>query len=211
MTAIIICNGSVADYSFYKKYFSKADLVICADGGAEHAKRFGIKPDVVLGDFDSMSEDSLSYFENMGAEIFKFPSEKDMTDAELAVEFAIDRGAASVIIIGGIGTRIDHTLSNVFILKKLLDRGVKGIIADEHNEITLISDRILLQKEEGVRVTLLPLTDKVEGVTTKGLYYKLNNATIMMGSSWGVSNEFSDDVAEVSIKAGLLLVIKSRD
>lgn len=211
MTAIIICNGTIEDYSYYKKYFGQAQFIICADGGADHARQFGIKPDVMLGDFDSISEENFRYFKDIGTEIFKFPAEKDMTDTELAIEFAIDRGFSSVIIIGGIGTRFDHTLSNVFMLKRMLDRGVKGLIVNEHNEITVINDRILLEREENVKVTLLPLTDTVEGVTTKGLYYTLDNAAIVMGSSWGVSNEFVDETAEVSISKGLLLVIKARD
>ncbi|MCX7921877.1 MAG: thiamine diphosphokinase [Clostridia bacterium] len=211
MTAIVVCNGSVSDYSYYKRFFDKAGLIICADGGAAHLKRFGITPHILLGDFDSISQEDLRYFESQGTEIMKFPAEKDMTDTELAVEIAIDKGCKTIIFIGALGTRFDHSMSNIFMLRRILSRGVRGIIVNESNEITLIQDKIELQKEEGIKITLLPLSDKVKGVTTKGLYYPLNNATIEMGSTWGVSNEFVDAKAEVSITDGLLLVIKARD
>jgi thiamine pyrophosphokinase len=211
MNALIICNGSISDYSYYKKYFAEADMVICADGGADHARRFGIKPDFLVGDFDSVNNSNLDYFREIGTNILTFPAEKDMTDTELAVEFAVDKGATTVTIIGGIGTRFDHTLSNVLILRKLLSLGVKGIIADENNEITLIDSSIKLQKERNTKVSILPLTSRVEGITNKGLYYSLDNFTLDMGSSRGVSNEFISDTAEISIRKGLLLVIKSRD
>jgi len=211
MNVLIICNGNISDYSYYKKYFAEADIVICADGGADHARRFGIKPDYLIGDFDSVNNSNLNYFREIGTNILTFPAEKDMTDTELAVEFAIEKGASKVIIIGGIGTRFDHTLANVFILRKLLSLGIKGIIADENNEITLIDSSIKLQKEESSKISVLPLTSRVEGITNKGLYYKLDNFTLDMGSSRGISNEFISDTAEISIKKGLLLVIKSRD
>lgn len=211
MTAIIVCNGSIEDYTFYKTYFEKAELVICVDGGAAHIRNFGIKPDVLMGDFDSISLEDYEYFSGTGVEIFKFPVEKDMTDTELAVEYAIDRGFQSIVIIGGLGTRFDHSLSNIFLLKRMLDKGVHGTVVNEYNLISLVNRSIQLQREKGTKVTLLPFTEKVVGVTTKGLYYPLDNATIDIGSTWGVSNEFISETAEVTLREGLLLVIKARD
>lgn len=211
ITAVIVCNGIIEDYTYYRKYLEKAQLLVCADGGAAHLRRMGVKPDVLLGDLDSISEEDLEHFKDAGVKIEKFPAEKDMTDTELAVQYAIDRGCDTIIIIGGVGTRLDHSLANILSLKKIMDRNVRGFVVDEHNEITIIRDSIKLFREEGVKVTLLPLTEKVEGVTTKGLYYPLVDATMEMGTSWGVSNEFSCEEAEISIKSGLLLIIRSRD
>lgn len=211
MTAIIVSNADIIDYNFYKKYFDSSAYVICADGGIRHVKKLGVKPDVLLGDFDSIKSSDLEKYENAGVKIYRFPVKKDMTDTEIAVKFAVERGYRSIVIIGALGTRCDHSLSNIFILKTLLERGIDGVIVDEHNEIRLIKDKIVMKKEKDVRVSLLPLTRQVEGVTTKGLTYPLNNATIRQGSSWGVSNEFAQDTAEVSVSEGLLFVIKSRD
>lgn len=204
-------SGSIEDYSHYEKYLGESPYIICADGGAGHAKSLGVKPDLLVGDFDSISVQDLDYYKEIGTEILKYPVEKDMTDTQLAVETAIQKGFEEVVLIGALGTRFDHSLSNIFLLKKLLDAGVKGKIVNEHNEITLISDRIRLQRESGTKVTLLPLSGEVHGVTTSGLYYPLEDADIMLGSSWGVSNEFTSEIAEVTVKSGLLLVIMARD
>ena len=211
MKAVIVCNGSINDYACMEKYFEAAGLIICADGGAAHLRRFEIDPTILLGDFDSISDSDYKYFQEHGVEIVKFPAEKDMTDTEIAVELAMERGCDSIVIIGGVGTRLDHSLSNIFLLKRMLDKDVKGIVANEFNEITLISDRIRIKREVGIKVSLLPVSEKVCGVTTKGLYYPLKDADIEIGSTWGVSNEFVDDMAEVTINKGLLLVIKARD
>jgi thiamine pyrophosphokinase len=211
MTALIVCSGSIMDYSHYKKYFEKAKYVICVDGGAKHIREMGIVPNVLIGDLDSISDVDFQYLKDKKVETIKYPSQKDMTDAEIAVDFAADKGFEEIIIIGGIGTRLDHSLANVLLLKKLLDKGIKGILLNENNEITLIKDKIEIEKEKGVKLSLLPLSGVVEGITTKGLYYPLNNEDIEIGSSRGVSNEFKDEVAEVSIKSGILIVIKSRD
>ena len=211
MKAIVVCNGSIQDYSYYKKYFAQAELIICADGGATHLKKFGFNPHILLGDFDSICEEDYNYFCNQGVEIIKFPAEKDMTDTELALEIAADRGCASILIIGGLGTRMDHSLSNIFLLKKMLDRGISCTIINELNEITLIDGSTDVENDSNSRLTLLALTDTAEGVTTEGLYYPLKDACIPLGSTWGVSNEFTEKKARVTIRKGLMLVIKSRD
>ena len=210
-TAIIVCNGTVDDYSYYHKYFTESNFVISVDGGAAHLRKFGIIPDVLLGDFDSIDQADFDFFKALSVEILKFPPQKNMTDTELAIELAISKGYKTLIFIGALGTRFDHSLSNIFILKSLLEKGILGIIANEKNEIILIKDRIKITKEEDAKVTLLPMTETVEGVTTKGLFYPLFNEVLEMGSSRGVSNEFVSDIAEISISKGLLLVIKSKD
>ncbi|HHW48177.1 MAG TPA: thiamine diphosphokinase [Clostridiaceae bacterium] len=210
MTGIVICNGSITDYEYYKRYFDDVQLIVCADGGALHAIKMGVKPHILVGDLDSLRNEVLKWFENTEVEIVHFPVEKDMTDSELAINIAADRGCTYIKIIGGFGSRLDHSLANIFLLKKLLDKGIKASIINENNEITLIKDKITLQKREGYNVSLIPISEKAEGVTLKGFYYPLQEATIEMGSTWGISNEFVDETAEVTIKSGLMLVILSR-
>jgi|LSQX01.2.fsa_nt_gb thiamine pyrophosphokinase len=211
MTAIIVCNGSINDYSFYKKYFDNASLVVCADGAASHLMRFGIKPDILVGDFDSILLDVLKYYKELGVEVHKFKQNKDMTDTELAIHVAIERGSKDIVIVGGTGTRLDHSLSNIFLLKRMLDKGITGRIINEQNKIVLTTEKVRIEREEGFKITLLSLTEKVEGVVTRGLLYPLNGDTLYMGESRGVSNEFLGEVAEVSIKSGILMIIKSKD
>ena len=211
MTGVIICGGRIKDYNRAGKYCCGADIVISADSGARHCKALGIVPDIVLGDFDSIDSGDYCEFEAAGAEIFRYPAEKDMTDSELAVETAIDRGCSRVILLGAVGSRLDHSISNLFLLKKLHDANVEGIIVDEKNEIRLISSSIRLKREDGVFVSLLPISGEASGVSTRGLYYPLDGAVLRMGSSRGISNVFVDDEAYVEVKDGLLLVILSRD
>lgn len=211
MTGVVVCSGSIIDYKYLGKYFTMADIVICADGGARHLRNFGVLPDILVGDLDSILQSDYQVYLAAGVEIIKYPAEKDMTDAQLAVELAVERGCDTVIILGALGSRLDHSISNVFLLKRLLDAGVKGIIADEHNEAALTDSSMHIRKEDGVKLSLLPLSANVTGITTKGLYYPLENALLETGSTRGVSNEFTEDTASVSIDRGMLLVIKSRD
>ena len=140
-----------------------------------------------------------------------FPSEKDMTDSEIAIWRAVSLGCTELVIMGAVGSRVDHSIANVYILKKLLDKGVNATIVNENNEVVLIKDKIEIAKEDGYHLSLIPITGKVDGITTKGLKYSLNNGELELGKSLGVSNEFLKDVAQINIKNGLLLVIKSRD
>lgn len=211
MRFVIVCNGTFGGEELVHKYIEEDSMLICADGGAKYFKQFGIKPSLLLGDFDSISKEELDILELEGIEILKYPIEKNYTDSELAVYEAIKRGATEIIILGGIGSRLDHSFANIHLLKIILDSGVKGIIADANNEIYVMRDEIILPRDEGYKITLLPMTEKVEGVTTYGLYYPLENATLVQGSTWGVSNEYVEDIARVTIKSGILLVFKSKD
>lgn len=211
MTGVIICGGTIYDYRYTKKYLQNADMIISVDSGARHCKAFRIKPDLLIGDYDSITSDDLKYYSKMGVEAIKYPAEKDMTDSDLAAEIAVKRGCSKLIFLGAIGTRLDHSISNIFMLKKLLDNGIDAMIADEHNEMIVIKDHYELKKEDDVFISLLPLAGKAEGVTISGFYYPLVDATLEVGSSWGVSNKFARDTASVTLKKGYLLVIKSRD
>lgn len=211
MTGIIVANGSIEDYFFYKKYFCEKSLIIGVDGGVHHLRKLGIKPDILLGDFDSILKEDYEDYYKAGIEILKYPKEKNATDTEIAVDEAIKRDCKQIIVIGGTGSRLDHSLANIFLLRKILDKDIKGMIVNKYNEIHLVKDSININFEEGYKLSLLPVTDRVEGITTKGLYYELDNYSINLGSSRGVSNEFIADNAKISIKKGLLLVIKSKD
>ncbi len=211
---LIVLNGEIKDYSFYGKYFEKASLIISVDGAASHMLKFDVLPDVMIGDFDSITKKEYDYFSNQNIRIITFPAEKDKTDAELAIEYALDMGVNEFIILGAIGSRMDHTLSNIFLLNKITENGACGWIVNENNKLTLINSKkntITLIKEGNEKVSLLPLSEEVEGITTNGLYYPLVNEKLIMGSSRGVSNEFTGSTAKIKIEKGLLLVLKSKD
>ena len=212
MKVLIVGSGSISDSEFLKDRYSWADLVIAADGGAESLVKAGLMPQVVLGDFDSLPGVVLEEIKlNNNVEILSYPAKKNHTDMELAMNLASERGAAELVIIGGSGSRLDHTMANIMLLYNLLDNGIRGSLEDEHNQIYLINDKLTIKKQDNRKVSLLSLTPSVEGLTTKGLEYPLKEASLKFGSSWGISNEFLEDVATITLKKGLLLVFLSKD
>ncbi len=213
MTGVVVCGGIITDHDAMRHWLAEADITICADSGAAHFEQWGITPDILIGDMDSISKDHLERLQIKGVKTIRHPVEKNMTDSELALEIAAEKGCTTVIMLGATGARLDHTLANIFLLKKLFDKGITGIIADEKNEITLIDDRITMKKDKAgeTKVSLVPLTSTVTGVTTQGLYYPLENASMELGTTWGISNEFVSSSAQVSIGEGLMLVIRSKD
>ncbi len=211
MKAVLVCNGSISDYNSLKKYIAPTDYVISVDGGAGHLRKMRIMPNILIGDFDSANSEDLKFFVDKGIETYQFPIEKDMTDSELAIEKALETGADELLLVGAVGSRVDHSLANILLLKKLLDIGVKASIVDENNQIYMFKNSFSLQKKDGYKLSLIPISEKVTGVTTTGLKYKLNDATMFLGTSWGVSNEFVEDTVTVTINEGILLVCVSKD
>lgn len=214
MKCIIVSNGNISDYCFCKNIIETADYIICADGGARHLVNMKVVPDVIIGDLDSIKEEVREFFLKAEVKFHKFPPNKDATDTELSVDFALSHSPSEIIFLGALGSRMDHSLANISLLKKLLNNGVTGKIVNENNEIHILNDRfneIVICGEEGDYLSLMPLSEKVNGINLHGLKYPLTDAEIPFGSSLGISNEFKATEATVGIKEGLLLVIKARD
>ncbi len=183
------------------------DLIICADSGLEHALRLGIEPHYVIGDYDSASPDSLAIAKEKGIKILKFPVDKDKTDTQLAVEKAVKEGATYIEILGGIGSRFDHSLANAQLLQYLSKYNIDGHITDGSQYIYLLKDKLTLTPDPNMQFSILPLTLTVEGLNIKKAKYELNNYTIKMGDTRTLSNEFTTTHCHISIKKGLAIVI----
>lgn len=210
-TALIISNGDIIDYSYLKTYLSGDEFVICADGGARHAKGLGVVPDLFLGDFDSVTKAQFEKIQESTTEIMSFPPEKDFTDTELALEEAVKRGYQKIVFLAVTGTRLDHSLANIYMLKKAMDLGSEAVIINEHNEIYLTKENIKLLRKPDYKLSILPIDGEAKGVYTENLYYPLVNATIRTGPAVGISNEFTEEWAGVRVREGLLLVMLTRD
>ena len=195
--AVIISAGSIADYEYTKGFIENGDFVICADGGLAHAKNMGIVPDLTVGDFDS-------YQGEVTGEVVRFNPEKDYTDTHIAVTEALKRGYKEILLLGATGTRIDHTLSNIGLLEYILKQGAHGCIINETNKITVIDKSSIIEREEGWHLSLIPI------VTLKNLKYPLCDYDLKFAESLAVSNEFTDTDAQIEIKEGSLIVIKSK-
>lgn len=211
MNCIIIASGNLLCTPRIKRLLKEADLIIAADGGATHLKQMNIAPHVIIGDMDSIHPDTRCFFEKNLIPIIPHPSRKNQTDTDLCIEFAIKKGATTITMLGVTGHRLDHTLANIFLLRKLSGLGIKSRIIDANNEIYLVRDQLELTGKKGDLLSVLSISDKVTGLTLTGLEYRLENAAISMGSSLGISNYFKATRVTISISTGLLLVTKSRD
>ena len=199
MRAVIIGNGSVSSYEEIKKYIGKDDFVICADGGIRHAIKMGVRPNLVIGDFDSSNPDAAA----VDAERIQYPTRKDYTDGELCVKYAAEHGYDDVLMIGMIGTRIDHTINNLLMLSQCKN----GMAVNEKNEIYYLKDSLELNNKNGKTLSIIPLKGDMKGITTKGLEYALNDGDLFFGESKGNSNEIISDECKITVKSGEGLVI----
>jgi thiamine pyrophosphokinase len=205
--AIIIANGQIHDGDFSRSLVAPTDLVICADGGADNALALGLQPQVVIGDLDSLDSNLQAQLEAEGCQVLAHPARKDETDLELALDYAIEHGVDEILILGALGGRIDQTLANVLLLALTERRHVKARILGGRQEISLISGKALIEGQVGDTLSLLPLTEKVTGIYTEGLEYPLENDTLYLGPSRGVSNTLTAPQARVRIGQGLLLAV----
>lgn len=207
MRAAIIGSAPLRAPGALRSLVRKADLVICADGGVHAAHALGVAPHVVIGDLDSAPPRALQWARARGAALLRFPVEKDQTDTELATDYALDAGASEIAYVGVLGGRVDHSLANVGLLSRAAARRCRARIIDGPTEIYLANRHTAINGVKGDQVSLLPLGEPVEGITTQGLKYALHNGTLSIGSTLGVSNEIVMVPAAVRAKRGSLLVI----
>lgn len=204
--AIIFANGEIKDYNFISSHLLKDDLIICCDGGLNHVAKLSITPHFIIGDMDSALSQNLELYKDK-AQVIKYPTEKDYTDLEICIRFAIDKNVTQIIIFGATGKRFDHALMNVQLLLLPLERNIKAYVIDELSIIQIMKDKIKINGQIGDLVSLIPLTPVVSKVTTTNLYYELNNFDLLLGSSRGISNVLMQKEATIEIKSGYLFVI----
>ena len=192
MKALIILNGECSNCTYLFNQTKNCDLLICADGGYKHLKALDVEPDVVLGDFDSSEEPK-------GIETVKFPAEKDMTDGEIAIEYALSKGADEIVLTCTLGGRVDHEMANIF----LLTRYENVRIEEENCSVLCIDGEYQIEKPSGKTVSLIPYMEaEVELFDFK---YPLNGK-IDVGSTLGISN-IAKENAKVFVKKGKCLLI----
>lgn len=212
----LIVSGGMATDAFVSETVKNGgyDVVMAVDSGMEFLHRIGVTPDIIVGDLDSASSETLDYFrQKEQIDMCILNPEKDDTDTEFAIREAIRRGAKEISIIAGTGTRLDHVLGNVALLGIGLEENVQICLMDEHNRIRMVDKPVTLQKAEqyGNYISLLPWSEEVTGVTLTGFKYLLSDYTMKKCSSLGISNEILDEEAEVCLRSGYLLVIEARD
>lgn len=188
--AVIFINGELADVSRLR--LKKSDLLIGVDGGAKRIE----KPDLIIGDFDSLKKIPPNIL------VIEYPRDKDFTDTELALEYCHKIKAKEVVVVGLLGRRLDHLIANLMSLSKYNFKIIEG-----NQEIFICRNKLEIIGKPGDLISLIPLLGDCRGVTTVGLKWPLQVRNLQAGSSLGVSNVMLGKSAQVSLKAGCLLVI----
>lgn len=217
MHTVIVSGGNIQEdfaLSFLKE--QPYGELIGVDRGLEFLYRHQLCPTRIVGDFDSVDRPVLHWYqEHTDIEIRKFNPVKDATDTQIALELALELGSSSITILGGMGSRLDHTLGNVQTMMLALEAGADCCLLDEKNRVRLIQEPFTIKKEEqyGKFVSLLPLTSVVEGVNLIGFRYPLTNHTFTSTGSagFGVSNEIVESAGRIELSKGVFILIEARD
>jgi thiamine pyrophosphokinase len=187
------------------------DLVVCADGGLDHAVRLGLTPQIIVGDFDSVTAAALAQATAAGrAAIRRYEhTTKVETDTELAVLAALDAGATRLVLTGALGGRWDHSLANIYLLAHPRLAGIEAHIVSADSEIRLARGpaTFSIAGAPDDLVSLLALSPTVTGITTSGLQYPLHEEPLYCGLGRGISNVLLGDTAQVTCSAGDLLIV----
>ena len=206
LRALILANGPFPAPRRLRELVAQASLIVCADGGANWARRSRITPDVILGDLDSILPSTRRHFR--GTPLLKI-EDQDTTDLEKAILYCLRRRAAAADIIGALGRRIDHTTGSLGCFRKF-GRRISLRFVDSTGELSLIRGSTMFKTRKGEKVSLIPV-DRCTGVTTRNLKYALKNGVLELGVREGISNEAAGAAAAVSVKTGTLLLYRVSD
>ena len=208
--AVIFANGKARDYSILSSLIRAGDTIIAADGGANHARKIGLVPDVLIGDLDSVSKNEVKRLETLGTRVIRFPVEKDETDLELSLGYTLDQGFREILILAPFGGRLDQTLGNISLLTRPDLVGIDTRMDDGLEEVFLVRGQAIIQGVPGDTVSLLAISVEAKGVETEGLYYPLNGETLFANATRGISNRLVDKSATIRVSEGKLLCIHTR-
>lgn len=206
MQALIMANGDYCNLNWYRSHIEKYSYVICSDGGANTAKLLGIVPDIVIGDLDSINEPVRSLLGDKGVRFINFPHDKDYTDTFLALNTAEKEGFSDIVIWGGTGGRLDHTLANLQNAATFAKKGVSIRFESPVETIYIIRNSLNLKGSPGDTVSVLALSERAEGVTLTGFKYPLINATLEFDQPIGISNIIDVIESEIQLDSGILAV-----
>lgn len=197
-----IMQNTLSAYSF--------DGIIAVDKGIEACHMMGIRPNLVMGDFDS-ADDRIVRMYKTYCDFITLNPHKDDTDTEYAITYAIEHDASLIVVLGATGTRYDHAIANIGLLKKCVDKGVEAYIIDANNRISMIDKSTRVYKSEYPYISLLPYDGAVYHVGLKGFEYDGEDICFESGTSLGVSNSILSDYADITMKDGYLILFETKD
>lgn len=211
MTRIVIfANGEVPDIRRAAGLIRPTDRIVCADGGSQYALALELQPEVVIGDLDSLQEADRRKILATGTPLRQYSRDKDQTDLELALQYAIEQHASEILIVGALGRRLDQTLANVAMLTASALASLDVQFDDGLEQVLCCRKHARIEGAPGDLISLIPWGEAAEGVRTEGLRWPLRAETLHPEHSRGVSNEMLAETAEIGVTAGLLLVVHRR-
>ena len=207
MRIIIFANGNLPNLEKARTLLRSDGFILCADGGTRHALALGLAPNVVIGDLDSISQDERRKIDAAGVEVIKFPADKNETDLELAIDHALTLNPSQILILAALGGRMDQTLANIALVADPQLSTFDIRLTDSVEEIFFCRNQAKVEGRSGDIVSLIPWQGEVTGVFTENLRWHLHHETLYPDKTRGISNEMTADVATISIKSGLLLIV----
>jgi thiamine pyrophosphokinase len=208
--AVLFANGELRNPAVVKAMLQPSDYLVCVDGGLRHLKSLGLRPDLLIGDLDSITAGEILELEREHVRIQRYPVDKDETDLELAVLTVIKEGYRTLCLVAALGGRLDQTLGNLFLLTlpELSDCSIR--MEDGVEEAFIIRAQATIFGQPGDTVSLLPLAGSVTGVVTRGLRYPLHAETLLFDHTRGISNVILENQAVIQVASGILLAIHTR-
>lgn len=207
MQAVVALAGEIHDSPLVRSALDSAGLIVAADSGANRLRALGILPHVVIGDLDSLKGDDLFNLKAVGVEFEAHPDPEQRTDGDVAIEYALKRGATQIIVVGLFGgPRYDHEVANLYLLTHPSLRQIPTWAVDGWTALTVLNGDGISQAhfhgEIGDYVTITAVSETVEGIVTVGLKWPLSNGTFTRGLNEGTSNELINDRAMIQIATG---------
>lgn len=208
MNKCIIIAGGKFPRRITRSFF-KDSYIICADSGYDFALEKKIKPDLILGDFDSISKAGKDLLSNANSsEVEVFPVKKDKSDTELAIDVAIRKKFEEIYILAGIGTRLDHSFTNILSLKAFYNKNIKMMVIDDNNSIFYTEEDISLKKTDRY-ISFIPIEKSI--ISLSGFEYNLDKEELSVGKSRQISNKIIGDKAYLKVHKGGVFVFMSED
>lgn len=199
---VIIGGAEIGNYERIRKYLKVSDYNILCDSGLRHLEALGIKPHLIVGDFDSHPNPK------MDVETIVLPCEKDDTDTVFAVKEGIKRGFEEYLLLGAAGERLDHTLGNLSVLQMLHALGKKALLLDDYSEMEIAAGEEVWVEDSFAYFSLLNISGTARGITVRNARYPLRDAEITCEYQYGISNEPLPGGSRISVKEGRLLLVK---
>jgi thiamine pyrophosphokinase len=206
MRCIIFANGEYVEMGAYQNIIRTGDSIICVDGGANYAYQLGLKPDLIVGDLDSILPEVEAYYAALGVPFKRYPPRKDPTDIMLCLETVREWGAQEVIMLGSLGKRLDHTLGNLYAGIDLVRQGVRVSHFSPPCWVYIIDRELTIEGQPGDLVSVLALTELARGVIEQNFEYSPFTTVLELSQPYAISNVLTNRRGTIGVDEGILAV-----